>query len=144
MLTDRRVQQLVREGWIEKSVRARYDLVGSVQGYIRFLKHSAESRSEPVDAGLAEQRLRLAREQADALELKNQQARGELVPGDQVEGFGVAIFSGVRSRVLAVPSKAAPRVHGAETIAETESLIREHLTEALEDLAEEGARLYPG
>lgn len=84
---------------------------------------------------LTRERARLAREQADAQELKNRQARGELVPGDQIESAWVALMSGVRSRLLSVPSKVAPIVHAAKTPAEAEAIIREHQTEALAELS---------
>lgn len=85
---------------------------------------------------LSAERARLAREQADAQEMKNAVARGELVPADQIEGAWVALLSGVRTRLLAVCGKAAPTAHAAETIAATEEAIRIVLIEALEELAD--------
>ena len=37
-LSERRVQQLSREGVIPKATRGQYDLVGSVRGYVRYLR----------------------------------------------------------------------------------------------------------
>ena len=37
-LTERRVQQLAKDGIIPKAERGKYDLVGSVHGYVDFLK----------------------------------------------------------------------------------------------------------
>jgi len=40
-LSERRIQQLSREGIIPKSQRSRYELVGSVKGYIHYLRDLA-------------------------------------------------------------------------------------------------------
>ena len=40
-LSERRVQQLSREGVIPKAERGQYDLVGSVRGYVRYLRDQA-------------------------------------------------------------------------------------------------------
>ena len=40
-LSERRIQQLAKEGVIPKAERGKYDLIGSVQGYIDFLKAKA-------------------------------------------------------------------------------------------------------
>ena len=85
---------------------------------------------------LDRERTRLAKEQADAQELKNAESRGELVPASQVEAMWVRLFSAARIRLLAVPSKVAPLVVGLEREAEVEAIVREHQTEALQELAE--------
>lgn len=38
MLDERRIQQLVADGWIDREQRGRYSLIQAVQGYIRFLR----------------------------------------------------------------------------------------------------------
>lgn len=84
---------------------------------------------------LTRERARLAREQADAQELKNAEARGELVPGFEIETTLVTLYSGTQQRLLAVPAKAAPEAHGAKTIAEAEAVFRKYQIEALEELS---------
>ena len=41
-LSERRVQQLSREGVIPKAERGQYDLIGSVRGYVRYLRDQAQ------------------------------------------------------------------------------------------------------
>ena len=41
-LSERRVQQLSREGVIPKAERGQYDLIGSVRGYVRYLRDTSE------------------------------------------------------------------------------------------------------
>lgn len=82
------------------------------------------------------ERARLAKEQADAQELKNAQLRGELVPAGDQEAALVAIYSATSKRLQGVPSKVAPLAHGAATVHAAESEIRERIEEALHDLAD--------
>ena len=42
MLSDRRVQQLAKSGYIPKAARGKYDLKAAIQGYIGFLKAQIE------------------------------------------------------------------------------------------------------
>lgn len=43
-LTERRIQQLASDGIIPKATRGNYELIGSVQGYIRFLRNAVEKQ----------------------------------------------------------------------------------------------------
>lgn len=77
-LTDRRVQQLAKEGIIPKpNNRGEYDLPGCVQGYVAYLQERAERSEEP-------QRVRLDRLRGDREELELQKLRRELVPVAEV------------------------------------------------------------
>ncbi len=58
-LSERRVQQLSREGVIPKATRGQYDLIGSVRGYVRYLRdQAAKAQAAPRGArhGAAEPR----------------------------------------------------------------------------------------
>jgi terminase small subunit / prophage DNA-packing protein len=67
------------------------------------------ARQALVEAGLEKpldlerERARLAKEQADAQELKNAQARGELIPANEVEGLWQAAAGRCRSILLGAP-----------------------------------------
>ena len=56
------------------------------------------------------ERIRIAREQADALALKNAAARGRLIEADAVEAEWSGVLRGVRAGCLAIPSRAAQRL----------------------------------
>ena len=95
MLDERRVQQLVKEGWIPRGDRGRYHLVEAVQGYIKYLKeHTRES-------GRGTEHARLARAQAMKVEMQNYRLLGELQTTQQVEettqGLVVLMRSGLES-----------------------------------------------
>jgi hypothetical protein len=44
-VTERRLQQLVVEGWIQRAERGEYSLRDSVRGYLRSLKHANRKRT---------------------------------------------------------------------------------------------------
>ena len=93
-------------------------------------------RGDSLD--LTEARARLAKEQADKQEMDNAIRRGDLVAGSEVEEFVIGLLSMVKTQLLAVPAKAAPEAHGAESIAEVEEVIRVLQFEALGALADAG------
>lgn len=84
---------------------------------------------------LSAERARLAKEQADAQELKNAQARRELVPAGETEELIIGLFSAVRARLLAVPTKAAQAAHAATSLSEAKAAIEAEITDALAELA---------
>ena len=60
MLSERRVQQLTREGVIPRAERGRYELVPAVQGYVRYLQErGGRSSDSPID--YHEQKARLTK-----------------------------------------------------------------------------------
>ena len=113
--------------------------------YIRGLREAAgRTGSGDKALDLARERARLAKERADAQELKNAIARGEQLPIATVETWLVALLSGVRTRLLALPAKVAPLVHAAKSIAQAEEIIRRHQCEALDEIADAGAAYSEG
>jgi hypothetical protein len=75
-LSRERIDQLVRQGFIERRGRNQYALVASVQGYIRFLREAGKNATKTA----ADTRVRDAR--AKDLEVKTLQRLGRLVPID--------------------------------------------------------------
>ncbi len=111
-LTDRRVRQLANEGVIPKPHRGKYDLYGCVGGYVRFL----ETRAITDQAGggnLRQERERLLKAKADEKELDVAIRRGVLVKIDTVVGRFTEVILACRARLLAIPTKSAPRLFGA-------------------------------
>lgn len=100
MMTPQRVTQLVTAGYIPRSARGVYPVVGAVQGYIRFLKDT--ERNSTKSAG--ENRVRDAR--AKEIEMRIAEKNRDLIPIEDAEGAldhcmaaVVAELSGFSSRV---------------------------------------------
>lgn len=135
-LSERRFRELLDEGVIERADKGAYDLKTVVQQYVRNLREVAAGRGGATSqANKADEDARLARARADKAEMELAEARGLLVPADQI---GDALNSAVqimRTRVLAIPTKAAPRV-GAKDVAAAEQVIRAEVVEALSELSQ--------
>lgn len=133
-LTERRLQQMAREGIIPKPEKGKYDLIGCTRAYIKYLQERATGRDiEPQDAYL--ERARLLKAQADKTELEVKNLNGEVVPSEQVELLWSGLVASFRLRMLAMPVRCALRVMNLKTYAEVEGCLREHVHEALNELS---------
>jgi phage terminase Nu1 subunit (DNA packaging protein) len=133
-LSERRVQQLSREGVIPKATRGQYNLIGSVRGYVRYLRDQAVSAQAGAPDYAAE-RARYIRARADLAEMEANQRRGALIAADDIEVAWIKVLALLRTRVLALPDRMAPQVHAIASLAETRNLLGKGLREALEDIA---------
>lgn len=106
-------------------------------GYIRYLREVAAGRkSEAETFDLVAERARLAKEQADAQEMKNAQLRGELLVRGEVTAAVQGAFARVRAKLLSLPSKVAPLLIGMDSIADVTEHLRVGVYEALGELSE--------
>jgi phage terminase Nu1 subunit (DNA packaging protein) len=96
-----------------------------------------DARADPESTpDFTSERTRLAKEQADKLQLENAVARGELLPAREVAKADEIIFAGIRDRVMAVQS-VAPLLCDAALKDDEQGLrpiLREALTSALENV----------
>lgn len=141
-LTERRVQQLSREGVIPKAERGRYELVGAVRGYVRYLRELA-LKADLGTADYGAERARLVKARADLAEMEAAQRRGELVPAEEVQEAWRDIVARLRARILVIPDKIAPQLHETDTIAAAGEVVRRAIHEALSELAETEVTAVP-
>jgi len=142
-LTERRVQQLAREGVIPKAENGRYDLVAAVRGYVKYLRDRAMGGGAPPDAHA--ERARLLKANADKVELDLAERRQELVPVDEAAALLERVIVAVRARVLAIPTRAAPLVRGKRRTAEVRDVLQTLTDEVLHEIAAiDPADLGPG
>ena len=129
-LSERRVQQLSREGVIPKAERGRYDLVGAVRGYVAYLRDLAvKAQAGAPDFGV--ERARLIKAKADLAEMEADGRRGELLPAEAVEAAWTAVLARLRARLLVLPDRLAPLCVEETTIAGVRDQIRKAVREAL-------------
>ena len=88
------------------------------------------------DFDLNEEQARLAHHRADSEELRVQQARGELIPAEEVERAWLDHVMSARAVLLALPTKLAPAVMGATTMREVETFARDEIYRALDALSD--------
>ena len=138
-LTERRVQQLAREGVIPPAARSgaergRYDLVGAVRGYVHYLREQA-ARFQSGTADFGAERARLVKAKADLAEMDAGARRSDLLPAGEVEAAWIAVLERLRARLLVLPDRLAPLVHEETTIAGARASIRDAIAEALTELS---------
>jgi phage terminase Nu1 subunit (DNA packaging protein) len=133
-LSERRIQQLSRDGVIPKAERGQYDLVAAVRGYVAYLRNLAvRAQAGAPDFGV--ERARLIKAKADIAEMEASGRRGELLPAEDVEAAWTAVLARLRARLLVLPDRLAPLCHEETTIAGVRDQIRKAVREALDELA---------
>lgn len=139
-LSERRVQQLSREGVIPKAERGQYDLIGSVRGYVRYLRDQA-LKAQAGAPDYAAERARFIRARADLAEMEAEEKRRSLIAAEQIEAAWIAVLALLRTRLLALPDRLAPQAFEQTTVGDTRNLIRAAIREVLDDLAQPNIEL---
>jgi phage terminase Nu1 subunit (DNA packaging protein) len=132
-LTERRVQQLASEGVIPKSIKGKYELVPSVQNYIKYLRERSVSKDSPTNETHNE-RQRLLKIQANKLEFEVAIMSKDFLPKELVKNSFFNIVARCRSVLLTMPSKLAQEVIGLKEPLEAEKIIKGSVYEALDEL----------
>ncbi len=104
-LSPNRVHALGRDGVLPRVDDKRYPLRASVAAYCKHCRSLAKGKA--TDRELAEEKIRLAREQADKIALQNAAARGEFLDSRTVASEWRSIVTDLRAALLAVPSRVA-------------------------------------
>jgi phage terminase Nu1 subunit (DNA packaging protein) len=138
MITDRRVQQLAKDGIIPKGENRRYNLEEVVQAYIQYLQGKNVGRGLEDDNAIDfhTEKARLTKVQADKAELEYKQACGELVRAEDVSKNWYDMINDCKNRLLSVPSRAAPIVSSESNAGMCQQIIDDLIRESLEELSE--------
>jgi phage terminase Nu1 subunit (DNA packaging protein) len=139
-VTERRVLQLAQRKIIPKAAKGLYDLGPTVQAYIRYLHGLANGA---ISADVSELNHRLLQAQAEEREAKARMAeldlavmQGRLHEAEHVKKIMADMIVACRSRLLAVPSKAAISLASMSDSVKIASYLRELVYESLEALSE--------
>lgn len=90
---------------------------------------------------LTRERARLAREQSELTALRVEEARGGLIPLEDAEQAIVALLSGLRAQLLAIPVAIAEELVVADTPGACEAILRAEICAALETVADAEVRI---
>ncbi len=104
-LSPNRIHALGRDGVLPRVDDMRYPLQTSVAAYCEHCRSLAKGKA--TDKELAEEKIGLAREQADKIALQNAAARGEFLDSRAVASEWRSIVTDLRAALLAVPSRVA-------------------------------------
>lgn len=91
---------------------------------------------------LEAERARLTKEQADKTAMQNEVMRGNLLDGRAVAEHWGTVIVNAKTRLLSIPTKAAPMLLGAKTMPQAREIVERFIIEVLNDLA--GADCHPG
>jgi phage terminase Nu1 subunit (DNA packaging protein) len=130
-VSPRSITDLAKRGIVVRADRG-FDQRKSVRGYCDQLRKLATGRGgDAAIVTATAERARLAKAQADAVELKNAAIRGTMLDAAEVEATWTGILRTVRAGMLAVPSRAAQRLPHltAHDVAEIDHEVRAVLTE---------------
>ncbi|MBO6522125.1 terminase small subunit, Nu1 [Thalassospira sp.] len=141
-ISERRVQQLSKAGVIPKAARGRYELIGSVRGYIRHLR-DLNLKGEAGNADYGTERARLVKAKADLAEMEASQMRGDLLSAPDVKVAWTEIVALMRARLLVLPDKIAPVVHETTNLNQARDVIKKAIHEVLTEIAETDVEIVP-
>lgn len=140
----RRVQQLTKDSIITATKEGhanRYDLLPTIQRYIRYLSDKANGREQmsKKDAQTETRKLEaeadLKRSKADMAELQLKELKGQMHRSEDVEAVMTDLVYTIRSALIALPGRLAVDVVAADTAAEASEIIRGEVYKVLEELA---------
>lgn len=140
-VSTRRIEQLKTEGIIKGEGRpTKYDLLPTIQAYIRYLSDKANGREKKqTDSELetskleAESRYKTAK--ADMAELELRELRGELHRASDVEAITTDHVMFLRSMLMALPGALAVDLAAIDKPAEAADRIRQEVNGVLDRLA---------
>ena len=132
-LSERRVQQLTKDGVIPKVDRGKYELVPAVHGYINYLRHQMSADFSPDDIVKNKNRLTLAT--AELREIEKSQLEGELIPTSEIKKTWLHYVNLIKTKLLSIPNKAAPQMVTVNNINDAKNLLKERIHDTLDEIA---------
>jgi phage terminase Nu1 subunit (DNA packaging protein) len=129
-LTERRIQQLVKDNILPRPVKGYYEPVHCVHAYIEYLKKQISGSGE---ISLTDERTRLTKYQADLAEIELQKARGEMIPSKRAMSAWGGVVQNVRQKLLVIPSRLAPVLTGIKSIPQMKEKLEESIYEVLNE-----------
>lgn len=138
-ITDRRIQQLTKEGVIVKAARGKYKVMESVAGFIRYLQDKNGDNDE-LDYNTEHALLERAKRQKAELQLAVM--KGEVHRSKDVELVMNDMVASFRARILAIPTKLAPQLESIRELTKIRDVMTREMIEALTELSEYDPQVF--
>lgn len=127
-------KDFIARGIIEERERGQYTLEECSKQYLDHLREIAAGRMTSDGLNLADERARLAKEQADAKEMQNMVERGELLYMDDViKDFEEQLMK-CKTKLLAAPTKVAAEIFSSRDVQEVQEIMEAAIKDALSEL----------
>lgn len=141
-VSTRRVEQLKTEGIIKGQGKpTKYDLLPTIQAYIKYLSDKANGREKKETmANLEEAKLtaevEIKKSKAEAARLELKELQGKMHRAEDVEAIFTDHVLFLRSMLLAMPGKLAVDLSGEHTAAEQAETVKREVYYILNNLAD--------
>lgn len=137
-ITVQRAHQLENAGTLTKGEDRKYDLKQAVQDYCARLRETAAGRQGTGEGGLdpVQESARLKKVQADLIEIKLAQMRGEVISSDEVLVVWQRIIAAARARIMSLTTRLPTMIHHLDK--PDIAIIENEVREVLERLTEDG------
>ena len=130
-VAERTIGKLLDKKILRRSVGGGFDVVDAIQSFVAY--REGVVAAEHGIGSYGRSRAELYLEKARMARMQREKLEGELLPANEVLAGWSAIFAKVKARMLAIPSKCAPRLVGLKTAAEAKAVIEPEVYEALTD-----------
>lgn len=141
-VTTRRVEQLKAEGVIQGQGKpTKYDLLPTIQAYIRYLSDKAHGREKKERAAELEEakltaEVDIKKAKAQAAQMELEELQGKLHRAEDVEAIMTDHVLFLRSMLMAMPGKLAVDLAGDHTAAEQAERVKKECYYILNNLAD--------
>ncbi len=143
--TRQRINQLAKEGVLEKQAPGRFLLKLNIKKYLDFIRAGQVSDDErEATARYWEEKARHEKAKREIAELKLARLKNQLHDAATIELMMTNMLTTFRNRILAIPQKVAPKIIGMKNLAEISEVINAELLEALNELSEYDPALFAG
>lgn len=136
-ISTRRIRQLENEGVIQKVARGKYSLQTNVKNYINYLKTTSdlkENKQENENIDYDKEHALFEKTKREKAELELAAMKGSMHYSSDVEKVMNDMLSNFKSKLLGLPSRAAPVLQMKES-AEIQDKLQSEVLEVLHELS---------
>lgn len=137
-VTKQYLGQMQTEGIIRQIEKNTWPVYETVRAYVEKLRNKRKNQwdSGGDNAEYEVERALLTKAKREAAQINTEVLKGRVHEGEAVRTLWVDMLMNCRSKLLALPTKAAPMIADKDRIAEAQALLEEMINEALSELAE--------
>jgi|TARA_B100000315_G_scaffold229621_1_gene239356 hypothetical protein len=133
-LSDRRIQQLVREGILSKDGgKGRYPFTTNIRQYVMYLQARADATGNVID--FEDSRKRKLHAECRLAEIELSKAESKIIPIEEHAEVIGKIGDLVKGRLIAIPSKTAPALALEDKQIICREIVESEVRETLEEIA---------
>jgi len=142
-VTCRYVNQLAKEGVLERRAPGRWPLEPNISKYIEFLRTGkTDKEGQEAKSIYWEERAKHEAAKREMAELQLAKLKNQMHDATTVELVMTDMLTTFKNRLLALPQKVSPKVIGLKSIAEVNDVLASEINEALTELSDYSPCLF--